>query len=1148
MKWRLSIPPASLAELPYLVVQYRAENLDTTSSDYLIYLDDHNNESFHPLRLCDVIADGQWHIAAVDLGALTRSESVHAVAVQVRAGDQGQARVWLDRLALTDAIPDDAELVERQTAAPPEPEWVAPLEEAEWETQPGWLGNPAMLERVDVDRREGATHFRVAEPGRGMKWLWELDEPVPLAGHRYVSLRYRARGVSPHGDYALCAMGKPRGETPGYTAIVASPELIADGRWHVFSGDLRNAASTVAVATGLSFQVQAEQPSATVEVADIRFTDSRQPSRLSDAFDWQAGASFAGFQSVPLGPVADGRSAQWKEHLRLDDWFGGSEVTVQGIPFTVLQEDLDLAATGIREKCELSVPVAANGPEVYLVLLAALVGSEEAPFGSGKFAAIYDVDRFRLRLEYADGTADECLPMNAATGRFGIVEGPQVLVAAVDSSKHLTSVVLYDRAKQAGFAVAAMSVRTQGPPGFPEVLQQTAPMKEQSSGAADRELMEVELSSDGPPLLNRLFHHPTEWSLLSEPCPLVQLTVDGQPIPPEDLQPAEPGGEALQCRWYQVRSCDGLRVGLKAAKAEADSLTLRACVENTGEKSYKVAIVAPSIGPYRLSEQPDAAHYLVPKRGAAFDNGACSYRELYSGLFPVQFLDTFSPADGRGLALRTEDTTCIRRYYLLEKNDDGFTLGVEYPEKELKPGETRTTAPSVVTLTRGDWHSGFDAYRMWLASWHQPLSPRKPWFREIFNFRQRFLWWLDPLYDQKTGEIHLQQAVDEARREFGGIDYLHLFDWGNCGSYGRIYGRTGDHSPYDYIEGGREALREAIAGVQAQGIPVGLYIEGYLLQQRGKLGQTFGKQWQLIGPGGKGRWWPESTEMFICPAVDAWREVQASTYETKVQELGVDGIYIDQFGFSHNKDCWSDEHGHPVPSYAVAGERDMTKLIRRQVAAVKENVAVYTEESPVDVTTQYQDGSFTYAMSTARRTETRVPLNLTRFAIPDFKTIEILYCDKPTGSWATGVRWVFFNGEAIWLEGPADEWFEPETRETIRRCYRILHKHRDAFTTLAPVPLVPTEMGGVFANAFPLEDKTVYTLYNTRHRTVRGEVLRLAAGPDATFYDEWHEEPARVRREGSESLIHLEIGPHGVGCVVVDEQTARSGTGPFFGR
>jgi hypothetical protein len=207
--------------------------------------------------------------------------------------------------------------------------------------------------------------------------------------------------------------------------------------------------------------------------------------------------------------------------------------------------------------------------------------------------------------------------------------------------------------------------------------------------------------------------------------------------------------------------------------------------------------------------------------------------------------------------------------------------------------------------------------------------------------------------------------------------------------------------------------------------------------------------------------------------------------------------------------------------------------VRERIDAAKPGVALYSEESPVDVTSQYQDGSFTYAMATALHTRTQVPLNLFRFAVPDFKTIEILYCDKPTGSWATGVKWVFFNGEAIWLEGPATEWFEPETRATIRRCYAILRKHRDAFTSLEPVPLVPTEAGGVFANAFPTKKKTVYTLYNVRRSTVRGEMLRLPHRPGNTYYDEWRQRPADVRIEGAMAVIRLELGPCDVGCVAV---------------
>lgn len=626
---------------------------------------------------------------------------------------------------------------------------------------------------------------------------------------------------------------------------------------------------------------------------------------------------------------------------------------------------------------------------------------------------------------------------------------------------------------------------------------------------------------------------------MTESQPIVELAVDGKPIAADQYEPANdpPPGAPPRFRWFQVRAVEDLRLGMAVEAAGEGSGSIRVALHNAGVRERRVTLIAPRIGPYRLSEKAQDSYYLVPKRGAALDWRDCSFRERYCGLFPVQFLDTFCPSEGRGLSLRTEDTHCLQKLYRLEKKGAEFTVEVEYPEVLLKPKKTFTTAPAILTVTNGDWHSGLDGYRRWTETWYRPISPRKPWFREVFSFRQRFLWWLHPLYDPKSGKIDLQGAVDEARREFGGIDYLHLFDWGNCGPYGRIYGRTGDYSPYDYLRGGRDALRKAIAGVQAQDIRVGLYIEAYLLEERGKLGQGPGKLWQMIGQDGKRRSWPESTEMYVCSYVPAWREVQASTYAGKVRELGVDGMYLDEYGFAGTwVDCWSKEHGHPVPGYAVVGERDGTAMVRRRIEEAKKNVALYTEETPVDVTTQFQDGSFTYAMSSAASTQTLVPLNVTRFALPSFKTIEILYCDKPTGSWATGVKWVFFNGEAIWLEGPAAEWFEPQTREAIRRCYAILRKHRDAFTSPEPTPLVPTEIGGVFANAFRVPGKTVYTLYNAQHRTVRGEVLRTREAPSAVWHDEWNNCPAIVRREGTEAVVSLEIGPQDVGCLVAETE------------
>ena len=1151
MKWSATMPAVTLEPSPWLVLRYRAENIAADSDDYAIYLDDGiPQRQLHAVRLRDVVCDGRWRVVAVDLAALTAAETVAGLAVQVRATQKGAARLWLDWLTLASQPPAGATILRGGHRVKPPPEWTVPLAQATWTAQRSWLSNPAADGKHSVDRSGDATRFRVSTAGRGTKWCWSLPRTVDIAGHRYVSMRYRAERLRPGGEYTVCLIGKPRDADAGYTAIVPPAAIIADGRWHTLNLDMRAAARRFPKITALAVQVQAAEPNATIEIADIRFVAVRRSARLADAIDWTTGATFTDYRTVDLSGVARSGSPTWRRHLRMADWFTTPRVTVHGVPFTLLRRKTDLAATSIRGTSDLRVPADVSTGEVCLLLLGALVGRDEPVHGGGRFTAIRDVDRFRLRLEYADGPPDECLPMNIATSRFGVVAGPQVLVASADPKRRLRAVIVCDRCDRAAFAVAAVSARTAAGRRFGRALEDAPPLRHRPRAATTRPavvklvkpthvvvtstLMAASIRIDRLPTLEKLVHRPTGYDCITSNSPLVRMHIDGQPVAPEDFKLTSATGADPIVLTYAAST--GVRVTVSLAAADPDGIRLAVRVSNHGDKPRRIAVTAPHVGPYRLCERPEDAWYLMPKRGAAFDNRPCTYRRRYCGLMPLQFVDTFSPAHGRGLAIRTEDRQCLRKDYLLTKSGGQFTIGVSYGERTLQPGATFATPQAHVRLTDGHWRRGLDAYRGWLDTWHKPISPRKQWFREVFNFRQRFLHWLDPLYDSAAGTYHLQRAVDEARVEFGGIDYLHLFDWGRCGKYGRIYGRTGDHSPWDYLQGGRAAFADAIAALQKRGLPVGLYIEGYLLEQRGKLGGKFGKKWQLIGADGRGRYWPGGTEMVVCPGVSAWREVQASTYATKVGELGVDGMYIDQFGFAgRGKDCHATGHGHAVPSYAVATERDCTRIIRRRIDAARKDVAVYTEESPVDVTSQYQDGSFTYAMNESHRTRTRVPINLFRFALPTCKTIEILYCDKPTGSWATGVKWVFFNGEAIWLEGPAKTWFRPATRQAIRRCYAILRKHRDAFTTPRPIPLVATEIGGVFANAFPTAHKTVYTFYNSRHRTVRGEVLRIPHRQGATYYDEWHARPATVRRDAGDAIIALDLGPHDVACLVVAE-------------
>lgn len=1159
MKWSRATPEVSLEDVPYLVVRYRAENLRAQGDDYFIFLDDGGPAQCHALRLRDVVCDGQWHTVAVNARPLAARPEIRAVAIHAAAGPSGNARLWMDWLMFADRVPEGATELRAAPRPRAAPDWNAPLASAAWTAQPGWLSDPCA--KPEAARDGEANVFRVTEPGRGMKWSWTLPASVPLAGHRCLTLHYRATNGRPVGDYALSVLGKSRDGGSGYQPVVTSREIVFDGRWHTVAADLGPAAERFVGITGLAVQLQApaETP-AEWRVDRIALTSRRPPKSLSEFVTAGAGADFTGFATVNMAGLFNQDSAKLHQRLDIGEMLPAGRLTVEGIPFELPDAQPDLFCSTLAGEETLVIPVKARAVEVYLLAWAVFTGGEESSRGAGRLQRIADVDRFRLDLEYADGSHSECLPLNVGTRRFEVGEGPQVLCAFADRSKELRRVTLRDLTPQGAFGVAAVTCRTAGERLHPECAEETPPLRIARPAS-------VPVSGARPTarvVENRLTLSNNRLAMVMElaPSPRIVGLVNGATgrdclagraggplvaIPRAALKPAgppkvkeSPERVTVELR-YNVSSAPGVEAVIGIEVGNGPEIVFDVALENKGAQPATLGFAGPTLGAFRLGRDLDRNYYLLPKCGSVFHHASAGYKERYCGRdMPLQFVSVVNPDDGEGLYLRTEDTTDIWRNYNLAKDDQGVTVGLDYPDEPLAAGATRRGVRAILGISGGDWREGFEAYRQWLQGWYRPAAPRQPWFREAFNFRQRFLWGNDPLCDRKTGELHLERALTEAQEKFGGIEYLHLFDWGYCGKYGRIYGRTGDYSAYDYIPGGREAFRKAIAGVQALGVPVGLYIEGYLLEERGRLGASRGREWQLIGRDGKPLYWPKSTEMFICPWVTAWRDVQAGTYAACVGELGVNGMYVDEFGFANSgKDCFSREHGHPVPGYAVVGERDCMKALRDRVDGVKRGVVLYGEECPCDVNSQQQDGSFTYSMATAARTQTLAPLNLLRFAIPGFKTFEILVCDKPTGSWATGVQWVFFNGEGLWLEGPADEWFAPGTLATIRKCHALLREHKDAFTSDAPVPLAPTLAGGVYANLFPAEGKRVYTLYNSRHRTFSGEVLRLPHQPGARYHDAWNGRALAPRRAGADDVLATTIAPLGVGCIVVTVPAAR---------
>jgi hypothetical protein len=294
------------------------------------------------------------------------------------------------------------------------------------------------------------------------------------------------------------------------------------------------------------------------------------------------------------------------------------------------------------------------------------------------------------------------------------------------------------------------------------------------------------------------------------------------------------------------------------------------------------------------------------------------------------------------------------------------------------------------------------------------------------------------------------------------------------------------------------------------------------------------EKWSIRTPEGKKLFHPEYDAHSMCPYVSAWRDYLCGAYRRVAGEVHPSGMYLDEFGRSMtSRICYSPNHGHPVPMGMCAGEWMLSRQMREAVPA---EIATYCEFVPADVACQYLDGAYGHVALNNHREgyATLAPhfVNLHRFAMPDFKTFELIYyVPLRNGNWFL-LKYPFFNGDGYYLTDQELRGYDEHCRAFLARAFKIQHAETDALTSPNVEPLVATEAPGLYANRFSTSAKTVWTLLNANYQTLRGGLLRVASRRGAEYWDAWNERPVRARVEGEQTVLELEIGPRAVGCVV----------------
>lgn len=776
--------------------------------------------------------------------------------------------------------------------------------------------------------------------------------------------------------------------------------------------------------------------------------------------------------------------------------------------------------------------------------------------------SVRDVELFAVSVCYADGRVDLAFPLNLKTNRHELQGDVGAYAVPADGSV-VRSLIIHNRLLDTDCCVAAVTVNNTAQPVFPQLRIPEAPAPIRHDRQNVRYLRQtgdvLELANGALRMKVDLVHSFTLLELENDyapeitlrPAPMIRL-LDENRRAAKNLTLCSTKIE--QDAASVVYVCDGLQLCVTLELDDSDGIKLQLTCKNRSGAEQKQGIVFPYLERVQLG-QPEDSWYFVPKYQNLNSNESCFVYEESAPSFPMQFLDIYTPKQGGGLCLSTQERELVTRKYALEKDEHGITLFVEYPHMygALPAGAEMQTAPTLLSAHEGDWRAGFAIYKRWLDSWYEPYhAQNKLWYRQCFwllaeitDFFETdeiydFPVWFDPV----TKRFRFREIM-ERQKELTGCypDILHLWAWTATYKDGECFGRWGNYQGEDYAGyGGKDAFCKAFRKAAAEtGAQPSIYLHPTLLSSSyPQAKQFFDDGLRVINQDGKYICIQDAYRM--CHANETWREYAVEMYKRFYQETKLPILYVDEFSLRVENRCYSPDHGHPVPSSLLETDRQFIQKLRD---AIPEEVVLYGEYAAVDLNARYIDCNITYGIidtvsdmiETAWRgddgddTFSRVYTDVYRFAFPKIVQLNLPMAMRNL-SWHPQ-KFIFFNGEAVY----DSLWDAEESRGTACavQAYQIKKKYSDCFSSDMPQTMIETMNPAICANCFPGNGRTLYTLYNRAYTTYRGNVLRVPHRAGNVYYDAWNQRPLEYQLRGGEALLQMQLDAMQLGCIVVQE-------------
>ncbi len=994
--------------------------------------------------------------------------------------------------------------------------------------------------------------------------VWTLtSEPIWVYRFPEVHISYRARGIQNSalrpvfqfhsGSTGPVTPGAQNIENPlarsGIATALLSKDLICDGELHSLTVQIRPPIQTEQI-DQIILTLQTGDQAGMFEIHELSFVDPNASTNnqihvsktISPAKNISQKKSYRFLQIQ--------ESSCLSNELSKDNIFSNQTVQCSGIPFR-FNVSKSLMTTNFIKRDSLEVNVNAHTSGIFLLMAAYFVGTDGA-FRFVPRTSVTQPERLIVSKMYEDGSIERSFPFHIGKRSYIVDATMNAYAIPTDPEKKLLSVRVEEFMPYAQLYLAAATLEKASTPLYPIPPENfpvsfprpdtksvtgkpTLTVKDDHQFTFENPLYKLVFETKQGPSIEFLALNDKGKNILRHTSPLFSLTVGGSRIPSEhwQLQSYKTKLNTLELVFLTEKEPFSLETVFRVTAKETNACAMTLQITNRDYTPQTVRLRFPNVKNLQISNNGEEDYYFFPRSPIAWGNTPVQLSGVHSGEFPLQFMDSYSSSGKGGLAIHTRDTELVLKRYSLQKTDLETDMGIEYgffQPIELDSRESFITPETVFEFHKGDWHVPFENYKKWLSSWYPSRTETRNILKNVFICRRDYpIGGTGYLFDEIHDSYTFPQLIHESIKGFGGVDMIDISGW----AYSSTTGRVGDYTKYEL--GGKDNLRQGITQSHRMGVNVGLYLEGYLIDPRSTIGQKSGTDWQIINSDGSPKTWTGNEEIFICPYAPGWQDFMGKTLLQVAKDTQADALYMDQYGFGNaGKTCYASNHGHKPGSHPVRGEHEMLRFVRSKLNQMDHPVALYTEQVPNDITSQYTDAAFDYSMAGTRSYSNPTKLNLFRFAVPDFKAIELFHPGiDPKGISEEDAKLCLFHGTAMWLKGRAKSWYSQEFREFLHKAYSFFHEHEDAFTSTSVEPLIPTAQAGLFANRFIGKKETIVTLYNASHHTRTGLLLTIPESSAHSTINSFGSGELKIKRNNNSTLVEGFLHPHQLVCITL---------------